>query len=246
MTRSPSRVAPAVSTVLTMASLASPAAARRLFYTNDAGFVPKGSLQLKSWGAVDSASAQHRTVGAVGPIEPLELAAALSIPRGDALEIVSGVLQAKLLGRAPTPEGLPGLAGAVGTIAPVGSGSLAGGLWQPYTYLALSAIPWPDQELTLHANAGLVFPVGDGRNDMGPSWGLAAQVRLVGPLSLMAEGFSSDAAVAPTDAAAQTGLIVALGEHAQLDYTLGVNVRGSLAGEPFATLGLKLVTPGLW
>jgi hypothetical protein len=244
------RVRATALTALFLVAPAREAGAGRPFITDDASVVGRGALQLESWLRFSDGAVEHWVVGAIGPIAPLELSAgaSLGLAESDGWEprLAGAAVQAKILGREPKAGGAPGVACAAGTFTPLPEGAFESNAWMPYTYLAVTEIPFASERLTLYANIGAAFHVADDDMEAGPYWALGASLQIVEHLDVFSEIFAAHPAEDLRLGGTQSGLIVAVNDNVQLDATMGGVVWGDAPPELFGTAGVKLVTNALF
>jgi hypothetical protein len=220
------------------------ARADRPLVTDTARTVPRGTVQLETWGRLDRNGLQHFNLLAGGITDHIELAAGgeygLSLTQDDRTQFGAGspLLQMKL--RVQEPEGLiPGIAAVVGLVAPWGTGGFALAAWAPFIYGVVSIEPLTGFEL--HSKLGFyTLPT-----DVKILWGIAFErelprVRLIGEL------FSGDPYAEESGIAFQAGFRFVVSENVQIDVTFGSGITGSPTLPPYSTLGLRLAVADLW
>jgi len=226
------------------------ARAGRPFIIDDAGVVGRHHLQLETWLYLDKDELDHIVAVGFGPTDWLEFAAAglygVTLPDPGGVGFMAPIVQAKAL--VLEPSSWPGLAVAVGTLPPLGRGHLEPSGWAGYAYAAAT---WTALEpVALHFNAGgSVLDDGD-EPDFGTVIGLAVSVQVIEEVAVFGEIFRGDAYDARNDSfATHGGVYWAANESLQLDLTAGTTLPPLNAdpgpAQPWATLGLKLVTAEL-
>jgi len=221
----------------------------RPFVTDDARVVGAGRAQIETWFQADSNSTQHQSLLAFGPAEPFELTLGglygLNYERGASRVATAGpILQAKLLLREPKRNSWPGLAVAVGAVAPYGAGGFESEAWNPFTYAAATE-SLCQEDLLLHADLGFVR-TRDARRENRALWGFGAQIRLVSRLHGVGEIFRGDPYSDNDTTATQLGFRYVASEHVQFDGSVGSGIDGRVALPAWGSLGIRLVSSPLW
>jgi hypothetical protein len=229
---------------IVFALVTSSAVAGRPSITDDAGVVGGRAAQLETWLRLDRTTFEHWVTGGYGVFDPLELSA--GIVHGTPMEdpryaLLGPFVGVKWLAIEPVTEGHPGLAIAASLVPSWGYGGFEGSGWSAGGYAAFTESPLADDVLLLHVNLGVArVDLADGPT--APIWGGAAMVRVVGPLSAMAEVVSGDPATTEMDGELHGGVKLELSDTVHLDATLGAGIWGSVLVPPFATLGFRLAT----
>ncbi len=224
--------------------------AARPFVTDDARVVGEHALQLETWGRFDRQSAQHWLLFGFGAIDRLEVSlgglygaewdngvarAAYSLP----------IVQAKLLLYETHTNRWPGISVVAGTGVPFGTEGVAPPGWGGFTYFCLTQALLDRERLLIHANLGFAG-TGGARIPFQPMWGLGVQLRLVAELHAIGEIFSGDPYSHGIDGATQFGARYVFSNHVQLDATYGTGLWGTPPLEPWASIGLRLVSGRMW
>lgn len=224
--------------------------------------------QLETWLLIDRLVVEHNVLLAIGPTDWLELTAGLihgGVHRGKerGYAITGPVIQGKFLLLPAQNNGRPGVALAMGALAPFGYGPFDPPGWSGFTYVALTESLW-DEWLLVHGNLGVALgDDGDSVSSVGTlgsarvrtllTGGVGVQGRLVAGLHAIGEVYYGD----PYDPrfshpATQVGFRCIFNEHVQMDGTFGSTLRASVAAdghvqtEQWGTLGLRLVSSELW
>ena len=242
-------VAAVAAVVLTFAP---EARAIRPFITDDARVVGKGHVQLESWWRRDRESMQVWVFPAVGPTDWLELSMggvlgsskrsgqptlALSLP----------LVQGKFLLKETTPNGLPGVAVAVGGIPPIGRGGFESDGLAYYGYIAFTESLFDQERVLIHANVGAAGSVlGEDKARVQLTWGTGTQVRLIGPFHGVFELFSGDPYAPTLGGAIQAGFRHVFNDHLQLDATMGTGIFGDTPLPFWVSSGIRLVSHELF
>ncbi len=227
------------------------AGAIRPFITDDARVVGKHTLQLETWVQVDRAVPQHWVLPAFGPTDWMELTIGAVHGVADqgmasAYSIAGPVLQTKVLVLPAKENGPPGLAFVAGALTPGGVGALRPVDVTPFVYMAATEALLPGEQVLIHANLGVT------RNTLLAGWhpsltaGLGTQIRAFGGLHGVAEVFWNDAYAGNTGAASQAGARYILGDHVQIDATMGSGFGRDTARPTWFSAGLRLVGSPLW
>lgn len=231
----------------------------RPFVTDDARVVGDGLAQVETWFSLDPQFIEHNALFALGPTPWLELTAGFvqsiehtGAERG-AYSFVGPVLQGKALLLEAENNARPGLAFAAGVLPPAGVGNAVPHSTSGFGYLALTE-SIEDEWILFHANLGLVLAGGPSATESQLDWhfiaGLAAQLRVAGPLHALAEVYYGD----PFDplfraSALQLGARYVFSEELQVDGAWGTTIDPGTqepGGSQWGTLGLRWVTPQLW
>lgn len=225
----------------------------RPFITDDARVVGKGHVQLESWFRRDSESLQIWAFPAIGPTDWLELSmggvlgTSKKTTAAPTFALSMPLLQAKVLLKETTPNGLPGFALALGGIPPVGRGGFEGDGFAYYGYLAATESLFDEEHVLVHANVGLAGAVlGEERARVQFTWGVGTQVRLVGEFHGVFELFSGDPYAPSPGGAIQGGFRQVFNDHLQLDATMGTGVFGDVPLPFWVSSGVRLVSHELF
>lgn len=224
----------------------------RPFITDDARVVGKGLVQLESWWRRDKDTMQVWALPAFGPTDWLELSAggvvgAAHFQSSPAFAASLPLFQGKLLLRPATPNGVPGFAVATGFIPPLGAGAFKTAGVQYYGYLAATESLFDQERMLVHVNvgvAGQAFFAAEPRATM--TWGVGSQVRLVAQLHAVVELFSGDPYAGSSGAAVQGGFRYIFSDTVQLDGTVGGEIVGDTPLPPWASSGIRIVSPKLF
>jgi hypothetical protein len=230
--------------------LASGAAAHagRPLVTDDAGVVGAGVVQLESWVRGDHEAVGHWNMLTLGLGDRLEIALGgqVGLREDDEGRTRFGaggpLLQAKLFLLAPRPRRRPGLALAAGVLCPYGGAGLEATGWEPFAVLAFTESFSAAERLLLHANVGVVRLPPAALARARPTWAGAAEVRVIGPLSGIAELFSGDPYAERPGGHVHGGARLAPTDGLHLDATAGVGLWGRPRSGAWVTVGLRLAT----
>lgn len=242
----------------------------RPFVTDDARVVGRSLAQLETWILVDRLVVEHNALAAIGPTDWLELTLGTThgrVKRGNdrSYSITGPIAQAKALLLPTHDNGKPGFAVAAGVLPPLGYGEFAPPGWSGFGYMALTA-SLGHEALLIHANLGLALGEASGQTSKlgfgAPSGkrvrtlltaGVGAQARVIAGLHAVAEVYRGDPYDPRTNfAATQGGFRYIFSDHLQIDGTVGTTLaavkdaRGHSQTEQWLTLGLRLVSGGLW
>lgn len=229
--------------------LARPAWAVRPFITDDARVVGDRAAQMETWLRVDKRGLQHWLVGAFGPLAPLEVSVGGVYGYQDKqLSAAVPLIQLKTLVLETHPgKIIPGLAFALGTIGPGGTGPLKTEGWDTLAYLALTESILKDDKLLVHQNIGLFVTKVDGVRHPTFTWGIGTQVNVYRGFHLVGELFSGDPYAASPGGAFQAGFRQFISRFVQIDATVGHGVWGSELIPFWGSLGLRVASdPGLF
>jgi hypothetical protein len=205
--------------------------------TDDARIVDPQACQLETWvRANQDARGVYWAVPACNPTGNLELTYGAGLVR-DAGEnpVDASFAQAKTVLRPLRPNEW-GLAFTLGRSLERAAG--AGERNTPSNYLNVPiSLSLRDDDILLHANAGLRRDMAQGRNF--GNWGLSAEIRLRERLQLIVETYGESR----SSTLAQGGLrLWLIPDRLQVDATLGTDWRGTRESR-WATLGLRVLTP---
>ena len=210
--------------------------AARPFMTDDARLTTEGSCQLESWTRRYTDRTEYWALPACNPTGNLELTYGASVER-DAGEnrVGASFAQAKTQLRPLKPNewGLSVTAGRyLERAAAPGERNVAS------NYLNVPfSVSLRDDDILLHANAGLRRDMAQGRNF--GNWGLSSEIRLRERLQLIVETYGE----AHSSTLAQGGLrLWLIPDRLQVDATVGSDLRGTRESR-WATLGLRVLTP---
>ncbi|MDX2011481.1 MAG: hypothetical protein SFW67_14880 [Myxococcaceae bacterium] len=203
---------------------------------------------------LDHEAFEHNLLAAVGPTEWLEVSvgAIHGLSFSDAKwGLAAPLLQGKVLLAPPLSGGTPGIALALGVLAPTGSPPVVLSGWNAYGYLALTQ-NIADERVLIHANLGVAALLTGPERVTVVTAGVGTQVRLYRFVHAVGEVFAGDPfdprRVAPS---MQVGFRLILSDVVQVDGTAGAalandDVHVPLGAAWWGTLGLRLVTPPLW
>ena len=235
-------------------TIACPAHAIRPFVTDDARVVGKGHLQIESWIRRDRLSLQQWAIPALGPTDWLELSVGGVHGAGQLRKhpdkpqyAVGGPLaQGKFLLRETTPNRLPGVALAVGGLAPDGRGGFDAPGWSAFSYLAVTQAFFKEDDFLIHANVGTSAIAAPGIDPAKLTWGVGTQVETLYDIHLIGEIFSGDPYVQGAGGAYQAGSRIIFNDHLQLDATFGGGFFGDTLMPFFVSSGVRIVSHELW
>lgn len=233
------------------------AAAVRPFITDDARVSDPGTLLLETSARMDRATLQNLNVVTAGLLDGVEIGAAFSHGAFSAEEDGGGsrsyglagpILQVKGLLARGAPNRLPALAAVVGVSSPLGTPGFAPSAWGGFGYLAVTESLFDEERLLLHANLGtFAKAASDAPGTMlSLTWGVGAQLRLVGGLHALGEVVSGDPYADRAGGAFQAGFRYVVSEAVQIDATVGEGLWGETRIAPWAGLGLRLVSGKLF
>jgi hypothetical protein len=220
------------------------ARADRPLVTDSARTVPRGTIQLETWGRLDRDGLQHFNLLAAGITDYIELAGGgeygLSLTQDDRTQFGAGspLLQMKIRVQ-QTDELIPGIAAVVGLVAPWGIDGFALRDWAPFIYGVATIEPFAGFQLDSRLGF-YTLPT-----DVKVLWGIAFErelprVRLIGEL------FSGDPYAEESGMAFQAGFRFVVSENVQIDVTFGSGITGTPTLPPYSTLGLRLAVADLW
>jgi len=238
-----------------LAFLATPSAhAIRPFVTDDAHTVGAAHLQLESYWRRDHTTLEHWVLPAFGPTDWLELtvggAHGLDGLRGRPRYAVAGPLaQAKFLLHQGDANEPPSVAAVVGTLPPLGRGSLEAPGWGGFGYLALTQAFIKEDDLMFHVNVGISAVHAPERPPATLTWGVGTQVETVLNIHLIGEIFYGDPYGGGGGGAYQTGIRIIFNDHLQVDSTFGGGLWRDTRDQMvpfFVSSGIRLVSHDLW
>jgi len=233
--------------------IAEPAMAVRPFVTDDARVAGRGTALLETSIRWDKTLLQNLNIATLGFTERLE--ATLGFTDGIPLEGegeghfgASGpVFQLKALLFEAQPNRTPGLAISAGATAPYGAAGLRVPSWTEFFYAAVTESLGEKERVLIHANLGFVStrPEEERRKTI-TTWGIGAQIRLIGGLHSVSEIFYGDPYSGEEGGAFQVGFRHFISENIQVDATVGSGLWGSPRVETFVGFGFRIVFDHLW
>ena len=243
----------AIPIVVLALMIAEPASAVRPFVTDDARVAGRGSALLETSVHWDKTLLQNLNIATFGFTERLE--ATLGFTDGIPLEGegeghfgVSGpVFQLKYLLFEAQPNRTPGLALSAGATAPYGAAGLRVPSWTEFFYAAVTESLGENERVLIHANLGLVStrPEEERRKTI-TTWGVGAQIRLIGGLHSVSEIFYGDPYSGKEGGAFQVGFRHFISESVQVDATVGSGLWGTPRVETFVGFGFRIAFGQLW
>ncbi len=252
----PRRRFPVLLTIAVIFGVLAPRQARaiRPFVTDDARVVGRGHVQLEMWWRRDRLSLQHWVLPAVGPTDWLELSLGGvqglghlgKRPDKPRYALGGPVFQSKFLLRETVANKPPGVAVAVGGLAPAGRGGAEAPGWSGFSYLAVTQAFIKEDDFLIHANVGVSTVAAPGLDPAKLTWGIGTQVETVFNFHLIGEIFSGDPYVQTAGAAYQAGFRMIFDDHVQLDGTWGGGVWGDSVMPFWVSSGIRVVTHELF
>lgn len=225
-----------------------PALAVRPFVTDDAAVVGEKLVLLETSLRWDKTRLQNLNLLAYGPNDKLELTAGFidgflsdAEDATGKFSIAGPLAQAKYLFKAPTQNGLPGLAAVVGFNTPYDTNNFGNASWGEFAYLATTASLGEHDRVLIHANVGIAYGKPEDTWKSIYTWGVGNQIRLIGGLHLVTEIFSGDPYSQEAGGAFQGGFRYFISEKVQVDATVGSGLWGSPAIDTWAGCGLRMI-----
>ena len=230
-----------------------PALAVRPFVTDDAAVVGEELFLLETSLRWDKGRIQNLNLLAYGPDEKLELTVGFidgflsdAEDATGKFSIAGPLAQAKYLFKAPTPNGLPGLAAVVGFNTPYGTNNFGNASWVEFAYLAATESLGENDRVMIHANIGVSYGKPEDTWKTIYPWGVGTQIRLIGGLNAVAEIFSGDPYSQQSGGAYQVGFRHFISQRIQVDATVGSGLWGDNKPETWLGCGLRVIFDPPW
>jgi len=238
--------------LLAILMIANPVMAVRPFITDDARVVGDHLLGFETSLRWDQSRLQNLNLLAIGLSDKLEgtvgFVHGLSL-EGDSMNtygITGPLLQLKYLFTEGTPNRWPGFALIGGVVPPYGSGGFIPPRWSEFIYLAVTESLFEKDRLMLHGNFGTFITQPDNGLKTSTTWGIGAQLRLIGGLHAVGEIFSGDPYAESSGGAFQAGFRYFISDKIQLDATIGSGLWGDPRMDTWLGAGLRFITDRLW
>lgn len=127
-----------------------------------------------------------------------------------------------------------------GAASPFGIGRLAAAGWELFGYAAVTFSAFAEDAFRVHGNLGVFRGDLAGQRAWRPTWGVASQWPLVGPLSGALEIASGDPYAEVVGGTVHGGFRYQASDQLQLDLTVGSGLWGRPRMPTWATAGFRV------